>query len=106
MTIGSKIKQARINHGWTQEELGRRVGVQKSAIAKWETGRVENIKRSSLMALAEALEISPVELIGNQKDIDKEMSPAKAEITELIDKMNDDQLSTILSYIRFIKQGG
>lgn len=106
MTIGAKIKQARINHGWTQEELGRRVGVQKSAIAKWETGRVENIKRSSLMALAEALEISPVELIGSQKYIDKEMSPAKAEITELIDKMNDDQLSTILSYIRFIKHGG
>ena len=40
MTIGMKIKQASIAHGWTQEELGTRIGVQKSVIAKWETGRV------------------------------------------------------------------
>ena len=45
MEIGKKIKEARLEKGMTQEELGKIVGLQKSAIAKYETGRVVNIKR-------------------------------------------------------------
>ena len=41
MSIGKLIKDARIAKGLTQEELGELVGVQKSAIAKYENGRVE-----------------------------------------------------------------
>lgn len=48
MDIGNKIKAARIARGMTQEELGKHLGVQKSAIAKYESGRVVNIKRSTL----------------------------------------------------------
>ena len=48
MEIGKKIKEARITKGLTQEELGKMVGLQKSAIAKYENGRVVNIKRSIL----------------------------------------------------------
>ena len=48
MDIGKIIKDARIAKGLTQEELGAIVGVQKSAIAKYENGRVVNIKRSTL----------------------------------------------------------
>jgi transcriptional regulator with XRE-family HTH domain len=61
--IGQKIKQARIAKGLTQEELGSIVGLQKSAIAKYENGRVVNIKRSTLQKLATALEIRGSELI-------------------------------------------
>ena len=42
MNIGDKIRNARINKGMTQEELGKALGVQKSAIAKYEKGRVVN----------------------------------------------------------------
>ncbi len=63
MEIGQKIKEARIAKGMTQEELGNIVGVQKSAIAKYESGRVVNIKRSMLRKLADALGIRPSELI-------------------------------------------
>ena len=63
MEIGQKIKEARIAKGLTQEELGNIVGVQKSAIAKYESGRVVNIKRSMLRKLADALGIRPSELI-------------------------------------------
>ena len=48
MEIGQKIKTARLSKGYTQEELGKIMGVQKSAVAKWECGRVVNIKRSKL----------------------------------------------------------
>ena len=63
MEIGQKIKQARIAKGLTQEELGNLVGLQKSAIAKYESGRVVNIKRSTLQKLAQALDLRGSDLI-------------------------------------------
>lgn len=63
MEIGQKIKQARIAKGLTQEELGKLVGLQKSAIAKYENGRVVNIKRSTLQKLAQALDLRGSDLI-------------------------------------------
>ena len=63
MDIGDKIRNARISKGMTQEELGKALGVQKSAIAKYEKGRVVNIKRSTLKKLSDILGIAPSELI-------------------------------------------
>ena len=63
MEIGELIKRARIDKGLTQEELGNLVGVQKSAIAKYENGRVVNIKRSTLQKLADALNLKGSDLI-------------------------------------------
>lgn len=66
MEIGQKIKKARLERGLTQQELGDIIGVQKSAIAKYESGRVVNIKRSTLQKIASALNIRPSELIFNE----------------------------------------
>ena len=63
MEIGQKIKEARIAKGLTQEELGNMIGLQKSAIAKYENGRVVNIKRSTLQKLAQALDLRGSDLI-------------------------------------------
>ncbi len=63
MELGQKIRQARLQKGLTQEELGNIVGLQKSAIAKYENGRVVNIKRSTLQKLAKALDLRGSDLI-------------------------------------------
>ena len=63
MELGQKIKAARLQKGLTQEELGNIVGLQKSAIAKYENGRVVNIKRSTLQKLAKALDLRGSDLI-------------------------------------------
>ena len=65
MNIGEKIRNARISKGYTQEELGKLIGVQKSAVAKYENGRVVNIKRSVLAKISQVLEIPPVELVSD-----------------------------------------
>ena len=65
MNIGEKIKTARLSKGYTQEELGKLIGVQKSAVAKYEKGRVVNIKRSVLAQISKVLEIPPVELVSD-----------------------------------------
>lgn len=68
MTMGERIKTLRIQQGMTQEELGRKVGVQKSAIYKYETGLVVNLKRSTIEKLAKVLGVKPTYLMGMSED--------------------------------------
>jgi transcriptional regulator with XRE-family HTH domain len=88
--IGARIKEARIAKGMTQEELGKIVGVQKSAIAKYEKGRVINIKRSTLQKIASALNISPSRLLFEESP--KEAATLHVKIItdfELMDALKD-----------------
>ena len=90
MEIGKKIKLARIDKKMTQEELGKIVGVQKSAIAKYESGRVVNIKRSTLQKIASALNIRPSELIFDESP--KESASFHVKVVsdlELMDSLKD-----------------
>lgn len=59
MNMGERIKQLRIRHNMTQEELGKAVGIQKSAVQKWEKGYTENLKRSVIETLSKIFEVSP-----------------------------------------------
>lgn len=51
--MGKRIKELRLRKGVTLEELGNIIGVQKSAILKYENGSVENMKRSAIKKLAD-----------------------------------------------------
>lgn len=64
MGMSERIKERRIAMGFTQEELAGKLGLQKSAIAKYENGRVENIKRSVIQSMSEILETAPSYLMG------------------------------------------
>lgn len=64
MTTGERIKQLRKEHKMTQEQLGEIIGVQKAAIQKYEKGTVQNIKRASLIKLAQALDTTPEYILG------------------------------------------
>lgn len=88
MDMAKIIKQLRLEKGLTQEELGKVIGVQKSAIRKYESGAVENMKRSSIQKLANFFGVSPSYLMG------------------LDDKDNDDSLITTPNTIIAIGRGG
>lgn len=64
MDMGQIIKKLRLEKGLTQEELGNVIGVQKSAIRKYESGVVQNMKRSSVEKLANFFNVSPTYLMG------------------------------------------
>ena len=86
MDIGQKIRDARLAKGLTQEELGNIVGLQKSAIAKYENGRVVNIKRSTLQKLAKALDLRGSDLIIESNPIEAAELSAKVLLdVELMD---------------------
>lgn len=69
MNIGSKIKAARIAKGLTQEELGHMLGVEKSAVAKYEKGRVVNLKQATLKKLSEILDVSISEMFDESNEM-------------------------------------
>jgi repressor LexA len=64
MTMAENIRRLRIQYGMTQEELGNHLGVQKSAIRKYESGMVENIPRTSIQKMAELFNVRPSYLMG------------------------------------------
>lgn len=90
MDIGKRIKDARLAKGLTQEELGNIVGLQKSAIAKYENGRVVNIKRSTLQKLAQALGLRGSDLI-----MEADQPEGKKEQPINFDGLSDDRVAFI-----------
>lgn len=71
MTMGEKIRYLRESLDMSQEELGLLLGVQKSAVAKYENGKVENIKRSTIKKMAEVFNVSACYLMGFDEDEEK-----------------------------------
>lgn len=62
--IGTRIKARRKDVGMTQEELGKKIGVTKATINKYETGVVINMKRPTIEKIAKALDVDPGYLVG------------------------------------------
>jgi transcriptional regulator with XRE-family HTH domain len=54
--MGLRIRDVRRERGWTQDQLANAVGVSRSAVAQWETGRAGQVT-SNLTRIAEVMEI-------------------------------------------------
>ena len=54
-TMGQRIKALREARGMSQQELGQRVGVSKSAVSQWETDSTASVKLPTFLALLEVL---------------------------------------------------
>ena len=70
MTLGEKLKEARKQAGLSQEQLSEKIGVSRSAVAKWETDNgipdVDNLK-----ILSKLLNVSIDYLLDNGEAIDE-----------------------------------
>lgn len=115
--MGEIIKTLRIHKGITQEELGKVIGVQKSAIRKYESGLVQNIKRTSIKKMADYFGVSPSYLLGyedssvinngiignnnnhNVVSVGKEaLGEIETELLSLCGKMSIQQKTKLLTY--------
>jgi transcriptional regulator with XRE-family HTH domain len=67
--IGARIRDVRRERGWTQDQLASAVGVSRSAVAQWETGRAGQVT-TNLTRIAEVLEVGVEFLMyGDEKRI-------------------------------------
>lgn len=68
--MAKRIKDKRLQLGLTQEELGKMIGMQRAAINKYETGMVENMKRSTIKQLSLIFGVDPKWLMAFDVDDD------------------------------------
>lgn len=91
METAEIIKRLRKEAGLTQEELAVKLGLQKSAIAKYENGRVDNIKKSTIKKMSEIFNCSPNMILGYEEprhlgepaNVSVEDAQAVAELTNI-----------------------
>lgn len=67
-TIGDRIKEARQRQKYTLEELGKKVGVSKVTIYRYETNEITNIPSDKIETIAKALNVTPSFLMGWEDD--------------------------------------
>lgn len=71
MRLGQEIKRLRLERGYTQQQLGDLLGVQKSAVQKYEKGTVKNLKQETLLKLCRIFDVSPAVFMDALYDTDK-----------------------------------
>lgn len=71
---GTKIKYLRTISNMSQEELGKRVGVQRAAIQKYEKGVVENIPLKTIEKIAQVFDVSPTYIVGWSENCGNQLS--------------------------------
>lgn len=95
MTIGEKIKARRKELKMTTEELGRLIGVQRSAITKYEKNRVD-LKSKQIQEIANALDINPALLLS---DDPLELSPDEEHLLSLWRGANEQARSDVIDLL-------
>ena len=64
MTTAEIIIKYRKDHNLSQEEFGKKVGVNRAAVSKWEKGHVKEMKGKSILAISRLTGVPPYELMG------------------------------------------
>lgn len=80
MTLGEKIRALRTQHGMTMEDLARELGVQRSAVNKYEKGIVINLKRTTIRDLCRVFDVPSSYFL---EDDDPDLSPEELQLVSL-----------------------
>lgn len=121
MTVGQRIKQKRIELGWTQEQLARKMGYSgKSAVCMAET-KGDNITTTKVEKFAKALGVTSRYLMGwediNGVPIPTEHAEYKPEISDYrpefveeaievyrdIQGLTPDRRKALQEYLQYLK---
>lgn len=104
MECGEIIKYLRIKNGLTQDELGVILGVKKSAIQKYESGAIQNLKMETLKQLCDYFDVAPFAFTHPErvKDIEHviEFYRRAAVLTDsIIANLNNEGMDRLEAYI-------
>lgn len=96
--IGQRIRKHRMNKGLTQEELGDLLGVQKSAVQKYENGSI-SLKGETIKKLCEIFSVLPYELIW-EDHVDR--AEAIVDILKRNEELKQKSLNMLRTLPRFL----
>ena len=99
--IGESIKKARLAKEMTLDQLGAKLGLQKSVVAKYEKNQVATIPRDKIKILHDVLGISYMDLLGISSD-DTNNKDVMLKIEHL--DLSDESLQRLLRYANLLKE--
>lgn len=125
MRIGERIKQRRLELGYTADALAKLLNKNRSTIYRYENGDIENMPIDVLEPLAKALNTTPAYLMGWQEPHQQNKStqtegyyvdPETAEFAEYLRTrpearllfsasrgISKEEMQEVVNYIEFIK---
>lgn len=92
--IGENIKQYRLQNGWTQQELGSKIGMSKNAIGNYEKG-FRSPKKDTMFDLANAFNISIDDLF---PPVQKDPFSNTSSIKTIYDELKPPRQVKVLTY--------
>ena len=101
MTMGEKIRKHRKAMHMTQTELGERLGVQKNAVSKWETGRVEDIPTGKIRQMAELFDV-PVAYLMQDEMLTPASDSEQDKLSALLDTLNAEGRRQLMTFARYL----
>lgn len=94
MNMGAKMKELRKARGWSQTELGERLGIQKSAVSKYERGAITKFSQEQIQEIADVFGVSPAVLFGYSED--------EIEMNELVKRVRNlppDRVRQVIAFL-------
>lgn len=83
------IYEKRKELGLTLEYIAKQVGVSKSTVKKWESGYIKNMRRDKIEKLANALRVSPMDILLTADSSPKGLSQSISLTKDISDKYNE-----------------
>lgn len=105
MTMGERIRELRMSHGMSMEDLGKFLGVGRSAIFKYEKGEVENLPRSTIAKMAGLFGVSPSYLMCFDQWDEERLSDEVLLIERIQAKWGKDTVKLLESFLELNEEG-
>lgn len=103
MEIGARLKALREAQGYTLEQVGEALGVNKATVQRYETGNID-IKRNTAIRLAKCLKCDPAYIMGwtdSKKGYAPEVlatTPDEEQMLGLFRELNDEGQERAITY--------
>ena len=113
MSIGERIKQARLALGYSAEQVAAQIGVSPATIYRYENGDIAKLPSKHIKPLAEYLCVSPSYLMAWENDNDKSMDlqlfadspvqdPQIRIVSGMMENMSEEQKQQIVAIVRAV----
>ena len=113
MSIGERIKQARLALGYSAEQVAAYLGVSPATIYRYENGDIAKLPSKHIKPLAEYLCVSPSYLMAWENDNDNSMDlqlftetpiqdPQIRIVSGMMENMSEEQKQQIVAIVRAV----
>ena len=92
--LGRRIKEARIAHDYTLDDLANAIGVNKSTVSRYERGEIEKPKLPVIESIANELRVNAAWLIGKTDDMSIRHALAVSKPSEIVLTIEEQALIT------------